>query len=228
MSPRCRVLPALLLAAGCASPVVVVQKGYDFQKVRRVAVVGVSDGRKAPGTGEAAAAAFEKELLAAGYQVVERRRVDDLLAQQRLSVSGAVDPKTSQALGRLLEADALVLGAVGGVVPARSRTVVLTSHDERREPVTKHVVKREKRGDQWVTSESDVVTAYRTTRTSQSRPYVLTEPARVRLSMRMVDAEAGGVLWSASASGEGDSPEDAAEALAHRIVKALKKTWPRP
>jgi curli biogenesis system outer membrane secretion channel CsgG len=53
------------------------------------------------------------ELVKDGtYSVVERRRLDDILAEQDLGASGRVDPRTAASIGRLLGVDAVIVGSV--------------------------------------------------------------------------------------------------------------------
>ncbi len=47
-----------------------------------------------------------------GVELVERNRLQQVLGESRLALTGAVDPRTAKELGRLLGADALMLGTV--------------------------------------------------------------------------------------------------------------------
>lgn len=215
------------ILAACAGPQVTVQSGADFSKVRRVAVVALRDARGAKGSGEAAAAAFQRALLAAGYEVVERGPAP------APGHEGPVDPDAAARLGRELGADALLVGAVAAWSASRERPVVLTIDDVDREPIVRHEVRRQRkvtagRREEWTTTEGDVVTGYRTVHRTRQEPALARDPGRAAASVRLIEAATGRVLWSARGDEKGASAEDAAETLARRVLKAVKKTWPAP
>jgi len=217
----------LAAAAGCASPpVTVVKPGFDFQKIHRVAVLGVKDFAGRAGSGDVAGSIFEKYLLQAGYDVVERRQVDALIKEQSLDVSGAVDPKTAKKLGKLLGVDALVLGGITEFSPDRQQLVQTDLNEETQDPILRKVTHREKEGDQWVNVEREEVTGYKVRRSHRKVPQAVSTAAQVGMTVRLVDIETGGVLWIGSDTQEGSNVQDACESVARRIIFAVKKTWP--
>ncbi len=60
--------------------------------------------------------------------------------------------------------------------------------------------------------------------TDQSVPETETLPARVGISVRMVNTKNGELLWSGSGSADGMDISSAAEAVASKVVDALAKT----
>src|SRR5258708_7571707 len=115
MTPRLKRLALLIpLSAvfACSRPIVAIKPGVDFTKINRVAILGFDDYPREPNSGEVVGSVFEQHLVSTGWSVVERRRVKELLAEQRLSATGAIDPKTAQKIGGILGVDALVMGAV--------------------------------------------------------------------------------------------------------------------
>lgn len=102
---------AVLLLSACAPRVLV--KNRPGQKNPRVAVVPFKDAPGAPGTGELAREAFATEILAVqSYEVIDRSALDKVLEEQKLGLSGAIDPEKAVELGKLLGADGVVIGAV--------------------------------------------------------------------------------------------------------------------
>lgn len=72
---------------------------------------GLSAGRK--GLGRAAAALLAAELARSGKaRVVERAALDKVLEEQRLGLSGAVDPRGAARIGRLAGAKLVVVGSL--------------------------------------------------------------------------------------------------------------------
>ncbi len=63
--------------------------------------------------GLAAADEITTQLVNSGaFAVVERRQVENLLAEQHLGASGAVDPATAARIGKLLGAQAVLVGSI--------------------------------------------------------------------------------------------------------------------
>lgn len=53
------------------------------------------------------------QLVKSGrYTMIERSRIADVLAEQNLAIAGRIDPSTAAQVGRLLGADAVVIGSV--------------------------------------------------------------------------------------------------------------------
>ncbi|MDE2492187.1 MAG: hypothetical protein KGM24_15170 [Elusimicrobia bacterium] len=195
-SARAVLLPVLAAAlAACATTAsVVVSSSYDPARVRTVALEGFADYPGAPGTGEIAAAAFEKYLLAAGYRVVD--------------ASGASG------------ADAVVSGAVTAYSPPGAQTVMVDVPQEQTDPVYGRVISTTRSKDTRTTTISNVVTGYATTTTSQWVPSVQAVPANFGLSARLVDAS-GEVLWSATASAQGEDESAAADEASREAMDAV-------
>lgn len=210
--------------AACASPAVVfVGRGYDPARVRRVALVGFQDFSGLSGSGEIAAATFEKYLLLGNYNLVERRRVNEIIKEQGFGASGAVDPATIRKLGKLLGVDALVLGSLTDFSNVREHTVMVDVPLEQSEPIYGRVVTTQQSGDTTVRTVQKVVTGYSYVQTNQLVPETQTVPARVGLSVRLVDVESGSILWSGSGSSEGDNLASAAEEASSKIMQAVLK-----
>jgi hypothetical protein len=193
---RAVLLPVLAAAlAACATTAsVVVSSSYDPARVKTVALAGFTDYPGAPGTGEIAAAAFEKYLLAAGYRVV--------------AASGGP------------AADAVVDGAVTAYSPPGAQTVMVDAPQEETDPVYGQIVSKTRSGRTRTTTVSNVVTGYATTTTSQWVPSVQAVPADFALTARLVSAS-GELLWSASASAHGEDESIAADEASREAMAAV-------
>ncbi|MGD8277595.1 MAG: CsgG/HfaB family protein [Gemmatimonadota bacterium] len=63
--------------------------------------------------GLAAADELTTQLVKTGeFSVIERQQIDAVLAEQKLGMSGAVDPATAAKIGKLLGAQAVVVGSI--------------------------------------------------------------------------------------------------------------------
>lgn len=221
----------LLLAAGalaalcaCAPPaVVIVAPNYDPARVRRVAVLNLTDFPDTPGSGAIVGGTFEKYLLLAGYNLVERRQVTSVLKEQAATLAGSADPAAIRNLGKLLGVDAVVLGDVTDFTSPHDQTVMVDVPQEQTDPVYGQVVTVQRQGDTTVKTVQNVITGYNVTTTSQIVPETQTLPAHVGISVRLVDVTSGEVLWSSSGAGEGVSLGSAAEQASSKIVQALIK-----
>ncbi len=230
-SLRILVVLGVAALAACATPaaVVFVSHGHDASRVRRVAVLNIGDYLGVAGSGEIAASSFEKYLMWAGYNLVERRQVSQILKEQSLDVSGSIDVSTIRSIGRILGVDALALGNLTDFSNTREHTVIVDVPQEQMDPIYGQVVTTQHTGDTQttVTTIQNVVTGYNYSQTYRLVPELQTFPAHVGLSVRLVDVQTGEVLWSASASSDGvditSATEQSSSKIMQAVVKELKK-----
>jgi len=107
-----------VLFSSCASESVVLKQGYDFKKIKRVAVLEFKDSAYYPGSGSMVSQLFAKYLLKAGYNIVERDELAAILKEHSLSLSSMINPDQVTEL-KLSGVDALVTGTIPMVVPAQ-------------------------------------------------------------------------------------------------------------
>lgn len=221
---RSLLAAAALLLAGCGTPpVVAVKPGFDFSKVGRIAMIDPADYPGQAGSGAAVGEAMEPYLLKAGYNLVERSLVQQIMQEQSFSQSGAVDPATEEKLGKLLGVDALVIGQVTSAAEAQSSTYMDNTQSTSYQPVYQAVQYQDRRGNY---RNSQQVAQYDVVTTNDQQPETYTTPATLSFSVRMVDVTTGTVLWTGSVSSQGDSLADAANKASGRLMTALKKAWP--
>lgn len=213
---------ALALAAGCSSPgVVFMSRGYNPAQTRRVALLNFADYPGAPGSGEIAAGIFEKYLLWADYNLIERRHVTQILKEQSLNVSGAMDQSTIRNIGRIIGVDAVAFGTLTDFSHNREQTVMVDIPQQQSEPVYGQVVTVQQSGGGTVSTTQNVITGYTTRQTSRVVPEVRTFPAKVGMAVRLVDVQTSEVLWSASTFTDGSSLTTATEEASSKIMLAV-------
>lgn len=108
---------ALALAAGV--PGVRAQTGQDLPTVAVLDFNGfmMGEGGNSAPLGKAVSAMLTTELTGrAGIRVIERQQLQDLLTEQRLSLSGRVEESTAVEVGKLVGAQYVVFGQVSSVV----------------------------------------------------------------------------------------------------------------
>lgn len=219
-------LPLLLAAAlwGCGSANVVVKPGFDFSRVKRVAVVRFADYPRARGSGALVTGAFEQALLAAGYDVIERARVDEVLRGRRAK---GLDAGAARELGRKLGVDAFVAGQITDFQEPRETLTYVDVVDTHNDPVYVRRKRQVKKDGEAAEVEESVLEGYRTTRVVRQEPRSVGVDGRLGVAARLVHASDGQVLWSGSDVRRAYTLEDASRSTAAAILEAVKSTWPR-
>ncbi|MFH1369441.1 MAG: CsgG/HfaB family protein [Elusimicrobiota bacterium] len=116
-SPKLLVmLLPLFILSSCATETMVLKKGYDFNKIKRVAVLQFKEYTFTRYTGSMVSQLFVKYMLKAGYNVVERDELDAILRERQLSESNLLDPSQVRTF-KLSGIDAIVTGAITREIP---------------------------------------------------------------------------------------------------------------
>jgi hypothetical protein len=222
------VLIAGALTACAPAAVVVVSRDYDLARVQRVSLAAFADFPGAPGSGALAASTFEKYLLTAGYRLVDRAQAEAALQQNAANslpgeLPGDVDPSQIQAQGKLLGVDALALGTLTDYTGSRDQTVMVDIPQEQTDPIYGQVTTVQGRRDDRTVTTQNVVTGYATTTTDQVVPETETVPAHAAMTVRLVDASTGELLWSVSSSASGDDLASATESASSSAMQAVAK-----
>ena len=198
----------LILAAafaGCITPQIAVNSHADFSRIHRVAVATFGG----PG-GDVAADVFTQDLLEHGADVVERQRLDAVLAEQNLAGRNVLDPETVKKIGKILGVDAIFLGTVASNVPSQSYLVTSSRHGINLNGVTPVSGNLAPGGSAIGVPDSQV----------------LTSAAQASLISRMVDVETGSILWSGRMSYEGIDSQSTMAGITSSFAKSLIPLWP--
>ena len=220
-----RALAVLFTAAllgACSTANIAVNKGFDFSRVKRVAVVGFKDAPHGSGTGDAVTSALEQSLLAAGYDVLDRAAVTAAAGAR----PGALDAKTAKAVAAKLGVDALVMGQITGFANARETKVNVDVLEEYNDPVYETRIRHtiDANGVPIDIIEKVVVRRLHGQR-YRKEPRAYTVPGTLAVSARMVYPPSGAMVWSGTDATDAVYP-DAARVIADDILKAVKATWP--
>jgi len=117
------------------------------------------------------------------------------------------------------QADAVITGSVTELTDTCEQTVMVDVPQEVTTPVYQDVVVQGRHGLRTVNEQVGIQTDV----TDQSVPETEVLPARAGLSVRMVAAKTGELLWSGSGSADGMDISSAAEAAASKVTDALQK-----
>lgn len=112
-----------LLSSGCywqSTYVIPNQKSSIPSKVKVIAVFPFKDARTIPyhiKHFRAPASEIQEKLIARisaieGIQVIEREQLDKLFEEQKLQITGAIDPNTAVQMGKTLGVQAILMGSV--------------------------------------------------------------------------------------------------------------------
>ncbi|HXT00105.1 MAG TPA: hypothetical protein VN915_05485 [Elusimicrobiota bacterium] len=222
-----RPLGFLLLAAAalaaCSSANVSLNKGFDYSKIHRVAVVTFKDAPRGGGTGAAVTSAFEQSLLAAGYDVLDSATVSSALGGRK----GPLDARAAKDVAGKLGVDALVMGQITAFANAKATTVKVDVLENYNDPVyqTQVIHTVDQNGVPMDVVQKTIVGRRRGQR-YRKEPRSYTQPGKLAISAKMVYPATGAMVWSGSDATDTDYP-DAARAVADDVLKAVKATWPK-
>lgn len=201
---RPRLTAGFLLCAalaGCA-PIIALNQSYDVQKVRKVAVLGISGLQDFPFLGTAVYNEFNFALLQNGFNAVEPSFIQQTLADQKLEKTEAVDVDAIRRLGKVMGTDAVLIGSVEKFKP-----------EGKPEVFTPSAAPSAKAGSYEL---ADVP--------AQPKPVSgKIEKAVIAVAFRMIDVNTGEIVASGSDSAKGSDGLQAAKNVARGLVKQLRK-----
>lgn len=188
----------LFFLSGCA-PRMAVKSGYDFSKIRRIAVLNFEGDN-----GGTASDIFIMELINQGFDVVERSKIDNILKEQDMGAAGRIGPDTAKKIGNILGVDAIIAGSVGQYLPAQRRTVFFPYGET---VVVTPGLNMVERGQDYVSYSTD---------------------AQVSISARMIDIESGSIVWASSEYSTGYTTDSAFRGVVFTLTRQLKSVFPKP
>ncbi len=107
----------LICAFGCATTKITIARlappRYPIKGGKKLAVVNFKSPPTAPSAGAKVASSFVSKLAPTHYyRLMERSRMDSILAEHRLAQTEYVDPAQAKELGRILNVDYIITGEV--------------------------------------------------------------------------------------------------------------------
>lgn len=102
----------VLFLISCSAKVILKQD-YDFSKKMRVAVLPFKSHPTNPNSGNIAYESFLTYLLEIkNYTIIDRGLTEEIIKEQKLNMSGTIDPKKAIEIGKLLGAQAVITGSI--------------------------------------------------------------------------------------------------------------------
>jgi hypothetical protein len=102
--------------------------GIDLRQYERIAVLNFGAPLNATSAGIEASDIVGLELMKKGYVVVERSRVGQILREQGLGLTGALDESTTAEIGKILGVQALIVGSVGNYKTDKTTMILPTMY----------------------------------------------------------------------------------------------------
>jgi|GEM_PF-848428 len=222
---RLAALPCLaFLFIACAPPAVVfLNKDYNPAKIKKVALMDFRDYPSMVGSGQLVAGIFEKYLFLSDYTLVDRQQVAAAMQQLNIQANDNLDLDTLRTIAVKLGVDAFVFGQVTDFTDSTDQTVVENMTLEQDTPLYTRVETVQRAPDgTLVKTHQDVLSGNSVSTVDQPVQQTETIAAHVGLSVRMVDAQSGEVLWSASDSENGQHLNDASENVSVQITHGFQ------
>lgn len=97
---------------GCASSSEFTAIGTDLKKYQRIAVLPFYDYPTLPGSGTIIADLVTTKLHASGFNIVDRMQTSQVLQEQGLGQTGAVDETSAPVVGKILGVQAFLTGVI--------------------------------------------------------------------------------------------------------------------
>ncbi|MFH1369185.1 MAG: CsgG/HfaB family protein [Elusimicrobiota bacterium] len=199
------LVPVLL--SGCASPRTIINKSYNFNHIKRIGVMTfMNNEMEIKGIEDV----FVGELMTKGFNLVERQTLEDVLREQKLGTTGALNPDTTKKLGEILGVDALFFGTVTAYFPKEDENNKVIYE----EPVYKKV-KRNIDGTVSVVIEQKGVRPWKQT---HSYPSSKQEYPEIGIVAKLIDAETAEIIWVGSVMTDGVNVIDAQQNCIDKLV----------
>lgn len=201
---------------GC-TPKTVISPTYPFDQINRIGIMSFSNSWPSL---QGVENLFAKYLISAGFKVVERAQLENILQEHHISVSGYLAPETTREIGRILGVDVLLVGEVSSYTPARTELAITSSRRSESRPVmTQDVMKMPDGTYVGYTRPAGTEVS----RSYETRPVEYTINAQVGIIAKLVDVETAEIVWIGSADDTSASALDAADFIAKKLVKSFTK-----
>ncbi|MFC1566399.1 CsgG/HfaB family protein [bacterium] len=192
-------LSSILFA--CA-PYGVLKSGFDITSVNSIGVLSFhAYSAQYPASGEIIADEFSKQLLMKGYNIVERRRVNEILREHKFLQDAFSDPAEVKRIGRMLGVKYLLTGTVSKYLPEKQYLIIQGGND-------------------LIALDG---TGIRSFDLDESERKLVFTNAEVAISARLLEVETGSVVWIGTYSYESFDIETASAWTVSGLSRIFKK-----
>ena len=163
---------------------------------------------------------FAKYLIESGFKVVERAQLDQVLKEHHIAVSGYLSPDTTKKIGEILGVDVLLVGEITSYSPTRKEVTLVATHKTEAHPVYAQTMLPGPDGRPTAVTQR-VGTTY--SQSTDVQPSEYTINAQVGVIAKLIDVQTAEIVWIGSLSDERSSALQAADSIAHSLVKSFTK-----
>jgi curli biogenesis system outer membrane secretion channel CsgG len=206
----------LFMLCAC-TPKTYISKSYDFGGIKRIGILAFNSPTS---TFSGAENLFSKYLLKYGYTVVERAQIEEVLAEQNLSVDSYLSPEVTRKIGKVLGVDVLLMGEVTSYLPERKTLTYNVTRTNTSEPVFNQQVTKDPEGKVHVKS---TYAGQMDTHRKDIYPTEYTIYAQVGVVAKMVDVNTAEIIWVGDDTCQGVSGLDALDSSAKGLIKSFDK-----
>lgn len=219
------IIILLIVLSSCASPPAV-KSGFDFSEVKTVVVYPTPDHKSFAGSGTITNKSIVYHLMKLGINMIERESTAALINEVSLNQTGLTDQNMDL---KLTSSQVVLLCTITEFHDQEIYTIPVVTHDKGSitttvKTVDEPVISKDKEG-----SESVVYETKTTKTTTEDKGFVkeseLLEyvPARVGISIQLLSAENGDVLWTNTYWYSSISLSSAVNECVYGALKPLKK-----
>ncbi|MGB2578318.1 hypothetical protein AAIR98_000237 [Elusimicrobium simillimum] len=209
-------LVSVLLLAACGTKTVI-SPSYNFNNVKRIGIMAFDSPWQAfQGTENT----FAKYLLESGFIVVERAKIEQVLEEHNLSITGYLSPETTKMLGKILGVDLLLMGEITNYSPEKKTLTMVETRNYRTDPV--YSTQYTKGPDGQLTVSSRPV-GQKVTRQSDVQPSEYTINAQVGIVAKLVDVQTAEIVWIGTDTASSSNSLTAVDSIAKRLIKSFNK-----
>lgn len=209
---RSLLISLLIFTIGCSRLHYGIKSGYDFPKIKRVAVWNIQDYPEFKGSGEVITGQVILELIKDGYEVIERSKLATLFEEHKLALSGVLDAGTIGKIGDLAGVDMIITGAIAEYLPKKFVEIPLEMSQRGGERISSYYDPRTKSVIPIKVREAD--SEYKTVK-------IRTIESSVGLNLRMIDVKTGLIIWSGSYSYNSLDINHAIAQVVNKILKTI-------
>lgn len=209
------LLSVLIIITGCARLRYSIKPGFDFSKIKKIAVLGIEDYPGFTGTGEVVMGEIMLDLIKFDYDVIERIKLKMLFNEHKLVVSGVLDADTLKNIGKIAKVDSIITGSITDYSPKKIIKVPVELFERSGEELRYYYDTDRKKTIPVIVKGSD-----RMSKTVE----IHTIEASFGLSVRMIDVENGMVIWGGSYSYNSLDINHAIARVMDKILKTLPRT----
>jgi len=210
------ILLAAVVSGACA-PKTAISQNYNFKDVKRIGIMAFDTPTN---RFQGAENVFAKYLIQNGFTVVERAKIEQVLAEQNLSVTGYLSPETTKLIGKILGVDLLLTGQITSYTPSRTSLAMVETRSYQSNPV---YTTQTSMGPDGKPIFSQVPVGQQVTASADVVPTEITTSAQVGVVAKLVDVETGEIVWIGTDTGSDTNALNAVDASAKRLINRLAK-----